>query len=327
MQKRVVFLAGLGIACAAATAADHGGVAEVGKRGAGRKAGLGGAQVADVVAVAQAGFQAAAVRPAVGVAQRDHIGAVFLVVGCQAIPILVGRHGSGATVEPAKTPVWPVVVVQVIQAQRKLVGCANSQSIVQRQPTPACCGTFVVTPAVAVSGHCVDAQGRIAFKLKVEVTLQAHVVFGADRCVGLLLGHQTRLFADLVDDAACGATAKQHGRRTAQHFHAVIIEGVAVVLGDVAHAVTVNVARSAETAQPDVVAHAAAFTGFEGDADDVFQRAFEGVLALVMDQLVIDHGQGLRNVFGGCRHLSDAGQAALVALRVAVPVAGDSLCV
>ena len=98
-----------------------------------------------------------------------------------------------------------------------------------------------------------------------------------------MLGDQTRLLADLVNNAPRGATAKQHGRRTAQHFHAVIVKGVAVVLGDVAHAVTINVARSAETAQPDVVADTAAFASLKGDADDVFQRAFESVLALVMD--------------------------------------------
>jgi hypothetical protein len=39
------------------------------------------------------------------------------------------------------------------------------------------------------------------------------------------------------------------------------IEGVTVVLGNVANAVEVDVARCAEAAQTDVVAHAAAFTG------------------------------------------------------------------
>ena len=64
-----------------------------------------------------------------------------------------------------------------------------------------------------------------------------------------------------------------------------------VELGNIAHAVEVNIAGSAETAQANVVANAAAFTSFKSDADDVFKRAFKAVLALVVHQFFIDHGQ------------------------------------
>jgi hypothetical protein len=53
-----------------------------------------------------------------------------------------------------------------------------------------------------------------------------------------MLGDQAWLFADLVDHAAGGAAAERT-RRTAQHFHAVV-EGVTVVLGNVANAVEMS---------------------------------------------------------------------------------------
>ncbi len=79
----------------------------------------------------------------------------------------------------------------------------------------------------------------------------------------------------------------------------------------------------AEPAQADVVTDAAAFAGFKGDADDVFERALEAVLALVVYQLFIHHRQRLRDVLGRHRHLADAGDAALVGLVLAVTRARD----
>jgi hypothetical protein len=54
------------------------------------------------------------------------------------------------------------------------------------------------------------------------------------------------LFVDLIDHAARGAFAKQHGGRTLEHFHSVQVEGVAFDQGRVAQAVYVNVASLLE---------------------------------------------------------------------------------
>ena len=307
--------------CIGAPVDDRVGV-EVQTRRASGKTGLRCPHGARVVAVTQRGFQAAAVGPAVRVRQGQHIGLVVLEVAVQAIPVFVGGRGRGAAFKPGKPPVGLVVVVQVVIAGLELVGRANAQAVVQRQPASMGGRAGIVAASVAIGRHGIDAQGRVVIQLEIEVALITLVIIGAKGRVDLLLGDQSRLLADLVHDAAGGAPAKQHGRRAAQHFHPIGVEHVTVVLRNVAHAIEVNIARRAEAAQADVVADAAALTGLEGDADDVFERALEAVLALVMNQLVVDHRQRLRNVLGGHRHFPDAGDAALVGLGCAVARSG-----
>ena len=76
----------------------------------------------------------------------------------------------------------------------------------------------------------------------------------AHRHIDGVFVNQTGLLADLVDRAAGGATAKQHGGRAAQQLNAVIVEGVTVIKRRVAHAVYKNVAcrRQGEATQTDV---------------------------------------------------------------------------
>ena len=107
--------------------------------------------------------------------------------------------------------------------------------------------------------------------------VQALVAVCAEGDVDLVLGDQPWLLAHLVDDAAGRPPAKQHGRRATQHFNAVRVKGVAVVLRNVAQTVLINVAGRAKAAQADVVAHPPAFTRFKGDAHHVFERAPEQV--------------------------------------------------
>ena len=138
-----------------------------------------------------------------------------------------------------------------------------------------------------------------------------------------MLGDRTCLFADLVNDAACRAPSKQHGRCTSQHFNPLYIESVTVVLRNVAHAIKVNITGGTKTAQADVVPNPATFTGFKRDADHVFKCAFKAVFALVVNQLFIDHGERLRNVLCRYRYFAHACNAALISLGGAVTRTGN----
>ena len=72
------------------------------------------------------------------------------------------------------------------------------------------------------------------------------------------------LLADLIDHATGLAAAEQHRRGTAQHLDLLQVEGLAVVLRDVANPVQVQVTHRRIAAQGDVVADA------RGEAPNVF---------------------------------------------------------
>ena len=195
----------------------------------------------------------------------------------------------------------------MVQADRELVLLTNAPAV------SACHTAFVQAAACAVvvglGVHGRDAQCGAFAGLLVEVTDDAAVLVRTQRQVDLAFVHQARGFADLVDRTPCGAAAKQHRGRAAQHFKAVQVEGVALVKRRVAYAVHKHITRGLQrkTAQTDVFF--TAFCGQKADACCVFQGLFESVQVAVVHQTLGHHGHRLRNVAelllafadGGCR--------------------------
>jgi hypothetical protein len=95
--------------------------------------------------------------------------------------------------------------------------------------------------------------------------------------------------------------------RAAQHFDAVVVEGVALVEGRVAHAVDGRCRRrlQREAAQADVLL--AALGRQEGDAGGAAQCVLHRVEVAVVDQLLGHHGDRLRDVAQLLLALADAG--------------------
>ena len=139
-----------------------------------------------------------------------------------------------------------------------------------------------------------------------------------------MLGNRARCLADLVDDAPGRAASEQHGGRSAQYLDSFIVKCVAVVLGNIAYPVKVDVTCDAESAQADVVANAATFSSLKTDSNNVFQRAFKAVLALVMNQFFVHNSQRLGNIFGCNGNLANAGDSTLVGLCLTVTGGRDS---
>ena len=111
----------------------------------------------------------------------------------------------------------------------------------------------------------------------------------------MLVDQQGRL-AHLVDHAAGRALAEQHRGRALEHFHAVVVERIALQQRGVFHAVVVNVACLAqrETAQTHVFL--TRFACQEGHAGGGAQHFAEVVLVAVVHQLFSEHRDRLRNV-------------------------------
>ena len=216
------------------------------------------------------------------------------------------RHGrAGVRADPGHAVVHAVVVVQVVQAQQELVLLANAEAVSACNPllVDAAAGAIVVGFVV----HRVQAQGRAFASLDVEVTRDAAVFVVAQRHVHLMLVQQQRLFVHLVDGTTGGATAEQHGSRSAQDFHAVVVEGIAVVEGGVADTVHKNVTSTLqrEAAQADVFF--AAFCSQEGDTTGVAQHVLHRVEVTVVDDLLGHHRDGLGDVAQFLVALADGG--------------------
>src|SRR6185437_9743259 len=77
--------------------------------------------------------------------------------------------------------------------------------------------------------------------------------------------------AVLLDDAAGRAAAEENRGRTLQHLDVVEEEGIAVIAAEIPHAVEVDVAARAKTADRQIVALRAVLAGAEADAGDVAQ--------------------------------------------------------
>ncbi len=249
-----------------------------------------------------------------GVAGGQVVGGAFVGVAGQAVvgigaQVVVdgeraaGRGGGGAN--PGHAVIDAVVVLQGVQTDQKLVGGANSKAVAGGNAFFVQAGTGAV--AVGFGGHGVDAQARVFAGLDIEVARDPAVVVAAQGGADFMLVNSPGRFADLVDRATGRTASKQHGGRAAQQFNTVVIEGVALVKGRVAHAVYKNVAGGGqgETAQANVFF--AALGCLERDACGVVQHVFQGVQVAVVNQLFRDHGNALGNVAQLLFALADGG--------------------
>ncbi len=261
-----------------------------------------GALIAGVLAAAQLGDQFHLGREAVRVLQAEGGGAAGVAVAGQSVVGLgierqqrglADRRGGGRA-DPRHAVVHAVVVVQVVQTDQKFVAAADAAAPRGRQPLLVDARARAVV--VGAGQHGADAQRRLRSDAPVEVAHRAQVAVAAERGVDLMAVEQARQLADLVDRAAGGAAAEQHRGRTAQHLEAVVVEGIALVEGRIAHAVDEHVAGGLqrEAAQTDVLL--AALGRQEADAGRQLQRVLHGVEIAVVDQLLGDHRDRLRDV-------------------------------
>ena len=111
-----------------------------------------------------------------------------------------------------------------------------------------------------------------------------------------MLLQQLGRLVDLVDHAASRPFAKQHGRRSLEHFDAVLVEGVALDQRRVAQPVHIDVAGLPERKAAQSHIFLAGFTGLEGHACGGLEHFAEVVEVAVAHQALGHHGHGLRDV-------------------------------
>src|SRR5688500_3435928 len=130
-------------------------------------------------------------------------------------------------------------------------------------------GFDAVAKAVRVSLHQIDPHRGVFTELLVEIGGLPEIAVAADGKCGFVTIVEKRRLAHLIDDAAGGSAAEEHGSRTAQDVDVLHVEEVAVVLCNVAYAVEVDIADDRVAAQGDVVADASAFARVEGESRHV----------------------------------------------------------
>ena len=153
-----------------------------------------------------------------------------------------GRNNGAVADEPGVVVERAAVGFQVVEAHAVLVPLADA-------PAEGWGDAFLVdlgAPVVGLVRHDVQTQGRVLARDPVEVPRQAALVAAAQGEVHLVFLQQLGRLVDLVDHAASRAFAKQHGRRSLEHFDAVLVEGVALDQRGVAQAVHIDVARLPE---------------------------------------------------------------------------------
>ena len=90
------------------------------------------------------------------------------------------------------------------------------------------------------------------------------------------------------------------------------VERIAVVAAEVAHAVEVEVVARVESAQRQTVALSAGLARGQADAGDIAQRVAHRGDALILHQLLRDHGDRLRGIEQRLRQLGQRRHGALV---------------
>jgi hypothetical protein len=135
-----------------------------------------------------------------------------------------------------------------------------------------------------------------------DAVLAAGIKLGADAGAG---GRRHRAFDKIlavrqpghrVDGAAGGTATEREGRRSLVDLDAIRSEQVARIPTRIAHAVAEQVATRDEAANEWTVALLAAFARREGDARDGAQRILHGVGALLLNDLLRHHVDGLRHI-------------------------------
>ena len=201
-----------------------------------------------------------------------------------------GRHAA----------VGHVVLVHVQVAGRDARRFADTERDGGREG-PALVGDFIARRVAAVLRHQVQAHGRarIAVEDAVPVGRGAFLLAAARRQQGIeLVFHGGRL-ADQIDRTGGRTAAAVRARRALQYVDLFDVEDVARNGAHVAHAVDIDAAGRIETAHVDGVARVrvAVFAEEEGaDAWRVAQCVRQGQRALLFDQFLLDHDDGLRRI-------------------------------
>ena len=271
----------------------------------GAKADHAGPQVAFVASVAQLRLQLAPIVKAVGVRQRGVRGLGVELVVVEAVIVARAQRGHDHAVadEPGVVVGRAATRIQVVQAHREFVARADAPAEAGRHADLF----LLAAPVAGVVRQRVDAEGRILARLEVEVAGDAFHAARAHRRVHLMLVHQERLLADLVDQAAGGALAEQHRCRALDHFHAVVVERVALVQRAVAHAVAVDVARRTQRKAAQAHVFLARLARQEGYASGGAQHFAKVVQIAVLQLLFGEHGDRLRDVAQFLVALADLG--------------------
>jgi len=197
------------------------------------------------------------------------------------------------------------VVIEVVKADEEFVGGADTKTIGSGDALLVDSGA-VGAVSIRTIPHRIDAQGGVVAGLEVEIANHSLIAAAADGGVDLMLVHQERLLADLVNCAAGRTTAEQHRRRAAQHFEAIPVEGVAFVESGIAHAIDKDVAARLQREAAQANVFLTAFGRQEADAGGVVQRFLERIEIAVVDQAFGNHSQRLRNVAQILLALADA---------------------
>ena len=194
----------------------------------------------------------------------------------------IGRHRHAA--ERGDAAVGDALVLEVLVAQRhqRLRARAPAQGRVDARALEP----DAVAVALGVLVQAVETQRQLVVDRLVDVRRQAAVAVRAQRDRGAVRRRPLGLLAHAVDQPAGGATAEDHRVRALEHFHALDVVEVAVVLDVVADAVDEEVAGGADAAEDRRLAVALALR--EAHARHV-ARGLGNALHRAVAQLVAGH--------------------------------------
>ena len=112
----------------------------------------------------------------------------------------------------------------------------------------------VIAETVGILHHAVQPPGRDVIDLVAEIDRAPLRPFGADADADVPMALEVCALGHAVDHAACAATTKSHAARPFQHFDALQVVEVALVLRIVTHAIDEEVGCGIDPAQHRLVA-------------------------------------------------------------------------
>ena len=249
-------------------------------------------------------------------AQRGHLRGHVVVV--QRIAVVVfridrmpGELFQARLRQPARQAdgryesVRHVVLLHVQQVEEH-AGVGAEAEAQRRRDAPTRVVDLVATGHVAVLPHRVQAQRTGVAQRGVPVGGGALLAVGAGRNAAGDRVAQVGLLGHHVDRAGRRRTAGIGAGRTLHHFDLVDVEQVARHRAEVAHAIDEDAAGAVEAAHVEGVAGAggAVFASVESaHARAVAQRFGQGRGALLLEQFLADHLDGLRCVLQGLGEL------------------------
>ncbi|EKD98452.1 MAG: hypothetical protein ACD_23C00424G0002 [uncultured bacterium] len=192
---------------------------------------------------------------------------------------------------------------KVVQPDGELVAGADAPGKRGRNAALVLLGAVVV----GFLHHGIQAKRRVFAGDKIEVARGTVVIAGTEGVCRLMLVNQQGGLVHLVDHAAGGSLAKEHGSRALEHFHAVLVEGVAFDQRRVFQAVDVDVTGLAQRKAAQAHVFLAGFARQEGHARCGAQHFAEVVLVAVIHELFGEHRHGLGDVLDVLLALADGG--------------------